>query len=76
MPVAAEQLVAGAIVTGPTPPEPVEILATLPMGSALKSIARGLRTNQLHQPVLDEVQIAQLGVSPSSPSLRSPECPR
>jgi hypothetical protein len=61
---ALERLVAGAIVTGPLLPEPIEVLATVPMGSALKVIARGLRTNQVHQPVLDTEQVAQLLVSP------------
>jgi hypothetical protein len=59
-----EGLEAGAIVTGPLLPEPIEVLATVPMGSALKVIGRGLRTNQVHQPVLDAEQVAQLLVSP------------
>jgi superfamily II DNA or RNA helicase len=59
-----DQLVPGAIVTGPLLPEPIEVLATVPMGSALKLIGRGLRTNQVHQPVLDAEQVAQLKVSP------------
>ncbi len=64
VPTGVEHLVAGAIVTGPLLPEPVEVLTTVPMGSALKLIARGLRTNLTHQPVLDAEQIAQLTVSP------------
>jgi superfamily II DNA or RNA helicase len=59
-----EPLVPGAIVTGPLLPEPIEVIATVPMGSALKVIGRGLRTNQVHQPVLDAGQVAQLQVSP------------
>ena len=59
-----DQLVRGAIVTGPLLPEPIEVLATIPMGSALKVIGRGLRTNQVHQPVLDADQVSQLLVSP------------
>ena len=61
---AEDLLVAGAIVTGPLFPEPIEVLATVPMGSALKVIGRGLRTNQVHQPLLDAEQVAQLLVSP------------
>ena len=64
MTAAFDALSAGAIVTGPLLPEPVEIIATVPMGSALKLICRGLRTNQVHQPVLDADQVAQLIVSP------------
>jgi len=59
-----DALAPGAIVTGPLLPEPVEIIATIPMGSALKLIGRGMRTNQVHQPVLDAEQVAQLVVSP------------
>ena len=59
-----EELVPGAIVTGPLLPEPVEVLAIVPMGTALKLIGRGIRTNQVHQPVLDPDQIARFAVSP------------
>ncbi|WP_437495048.1 protein NO VEIN domain-containing protein [Sorangium sp. So ce1014] len=34
------------------------------MGLSIKLIGRGIRTNQVHQPVLDAAQIAQLTVSP------------
>ncbi len=64
MPTEVSQLIAGAIVAGPLLPEPVEFIATVPMGTALKLIGRGLRTNQVHQPVLDAEQVAQLTVSP------------
>ncbi len=59
-----ELLVPGAIVTGPLFPEPVEVLTTVPMGSSVKLLGRGIRTNQVHQPVLDAEQIAQLSVTP------------
>lgn len=57
-------LVAGAIVTGPLLPEPVEVIATVPMGTSIKLVARGIHTNQVHQPVLSADQVAQLTVSP------------
>jgi hypothetical protein len=59
-----DSLTIGAVVEGPILPETVEILATIPMGSSVKLIGRGLRTNQVHQPILDALQIAQLKVSP------------
>jgi hypothetical protein len=34
----------GSIVRGPTLPEPIEVLATVPMGDSLKVIGRGLST--------------------------------
>jgi hypothetical protein len=64
VPTTADQTVPAAVVTGPPLPEPVEVLTTVPMGSALKLVARGVRKNQVHQLVLDADQIAQLAVSP------------
>lgn len=60
----AADLAIGAIVEGPLLPEPVEVLATQPMGASIKLLGRGVRTNQVHQPVLDAEQIAQLSVTP------------
>ncbi len=53
----------GSIVTGPTLPEPVEVLVTMPMGSALKIIGRGRNTGMTYDPVLTPEQIARLQVS-------------
>jgi len=64
MPAVISDLVPGAIVSGPLLPEPVEVLATMPMGGSIKLLGRGIRTNQVHQPVLDAGQVAQLIVSP------------
>ena len=53
----------GNIVTGPTLPEPIEGLATVPMGESLKVIGRGRNTGMTHDPVLAPAQLAQLTVS-------------
>jgi hypothetical protein len=53
----------GSIVRGPTLPEPVEVLAVLPFGDALKIIGRGVTTGLTHDPVLAPAQLAQLKVS-------------
>ena len=53
----------GSIVSGPTLPEPVEVLATVPMGDALKVIGRGMQTGMTHDPVLSSSQLAELVVS-------------
>ena len=53
----------GSIVRGPTLPEPIEVLATVPMGEALKVIGRGMQTGMTHDPVLTPAQIAALDVS-------------
>jgi len=51
-------------VEGPLFPEPIEVLAVIPMGTSIKLIAKGLRTKTVHEPVLDAGQIAQLAITP------------
>jgi superfamily II DNA or RNA helicase len=53
----------GTVVSGPTLPEPIEVLATVPMGESLKVIGRGRSTGLTHDPVLTPAQLAQLTVS-------------
>ncbi|BBO89900.1 helicase-related protein [Desulfosarcina ovata] len=61
-----EQLKPNAIAYGPVFPEPVKIIAVVPMGSSVKVIAEGLDSGKVHQPVLSPEQIATLEVSPDS----------
>lgn len=56
----------GCLVTGPTIPERIEVLAIVPMGESLKIIGRGLKTGLTYDPVLNSSQIAQLSVSAES----------
>jgi hypothetical protein len=53
----------GSIIRGPTLPEPVEVLAVVPLGESLKIIGRGLRTGLTHDPVFTPRQLALLTVS-------------
>ena len=53
----------GCIVHGPTLPEPVEVLAVVPMGDSLKVIGRGLHTGLTHDPILTPSQLARLTIS-------------
>ncbi len=59
----ADSIRPGSIVSGPTFPEPIEVLATVPMGESLKVIGRGRNTGMTHDPVLTPAQLAQLTVS-------------
>ena len=52
------------IVTGPLLPEPVKIIALVPMGDSVKLIGEGMHSGKVHQPVLTVDQIADLEVSP------------
>ena len=53
----------GSLVSGPTLPERIEVLAVVPMGQSLKVIGRGLKSGLTYDPVLNAAQIAQLTVS-------------
>src|SRR3954454_4276265 len=53
----------GCVVRSPALPEPVEVLAVVPLGDSLKVIGRGLRTGLTHDPVLTPAQLALLTVS-------------
>ena len=59
-----EQLKPNAILKGPIFPEPVQVIVTIPLGDAVKVIAEGLRTGQVHKPVLSAEQLARLEASP------------
>jgi hypothetical protein len=58
------QLVPGVRLEGPLLPEPVEVISTSPMGASVKVVGRGLRTNQVHKPILTAAQLAQLTLIP------------
>lgn len=53
----------GMTVSGPLLPEPVEVLAIVPLGSSLKVIGRGTKTGLTHDPIFSVEQLAQLTVS-------------
>jgi SNF2 family DNA or RNA helicase len=54
----------GVIVQGPILPEPVEVLATVAVGSSVKLIGKGVQTGQLRDPILSPEQVAQLTLTP------------
>lgn len=56
----------GVVVRGPLLPEPVEVITTVPMGESIKLVAKGLRSGQVHEPILSAAQFSQLTVSPTT----------
>src|SRR3954451_12075987 len=62
----SEALRPGAIITGPLLPEPVEVLALVPLGDSTKIIGKGLKTGLVRDPVLTREQLAQLAFAPAS----------
>ncbi|MDH3604867.1 MAG: helicase, partial [Candidatus Tectomicrobia bacterium] len=61
-----EALKPGAVVRGAIFPEPVKVIACVPMGDSLKLICEGLESGRVHQPVLHPEQIYALEISPDS----------
>src|SRR6267154_3226488 len=59
-----EQLKPNTIVRGPIFPEPVQVIVTIPMGTSVKLVGKGLNTNQVHELILNAEQLAQLNSSP------------
>ena len=60
------KLKSGTIVRGPNFPEPVQVIVAVPMGDSLKLIAKGIKTNQVYEPILSAAQLAQLTISPAT----------
>ena len=58
-----EKIKPGITVSGPLIPEPIEVLAIVPMGASLKVIGRGTKTGLTHDPIFSVEQLAQLTVS-------------
>jgi len=52
------------IVRGPILPEPVQVIVTIPMGDSVKLIGKGLRSGQVHEPILSPDQLATLEATP------------
>src|SRR5437773_4404653 len=59
-----EQLKPNVVLRGPLFPEPVQVIVAVPLGEAVKVIAKGLKTGQVHEPVLSAEQLAQLEACP------------
>ena len=59
-----EQLKPNVIVRGPIFPEPVQVIVSIPMGSSVKLVGKGLVTGQVHEPILDASQVATLEATP------------
>jgi len=52
------------VVRGPIFPEPVQIITTVSIGSSVKLIGKGLKTNQVYETILDAAQLSKLTITP------------
>jgi superfamily II DNA or RNA helicase len=60
----ASALKPNLVVHGPIFNEPVQIIALVPLGDAVKLIGKGLHTGKVHEPILTEGQIGALQANP------------
>jgi superfamily II DNA or RNA helicase len=58
-----DELKANVTVSGPLFPEPVQVIVALPMGTSVKLVGKGLRTNRVYEPVLSKEQLSLLTAS-------------
>ncbi len=58
------QLKPNVIVRGAILPEPVQVIIAIPMGESVKLIGKGLKTGQVHEPILNTAQLALLECTP------------
>ena len=59
-----EELKQNITVYGPLFPEPVQVIMAVPMGTSVKLIGKGVRSNTVYDPILGLEQLAQLTASP------------
>src|SRR3982750_2733629 len=59
-----DEIHVGSVVSGPLLPEPVEVLAIVPLGDAIKLVGKGRKTGLVRDPILTRDQLAQLCCSP------------
>jgi superfamily II DNA or RNA helicase len=62
----ADQLKPDKIVRGPVFPESVQVIVTIPMGDAVKLIAKGLSTSRVYELILTPEKIAALETTPDT----------
>jgi SNF2 family DNA or RNA helicase len=63
-----DNLKPGTIITGPFFPEPVQVIAVVPMGASFKIYAKGLETKITHEPILTIEQLALLTLTTDVPT--------
>jgi hypothetical protein len=63
-----DQLKPNVVIRGPIFPEPVQIIVTVPMGTSVKLVGKGLVTGRVHEPVLDSEQVATLDATSENAS--------
>src|SRR5437867_7176391 len=61
-----DQLKPNKVLHGPIFPEPVQVIVTIPMGDAVKIVAKGVNTSRVYEPILTPDQLAALETTPDT----------
>jgi hypothetical protein len=62
----AHELKPNVTVYGPLFPEPVQVIVTLALGTGIKLVGKGVRSNTVYEPILSQDQLALLTASPEN----------
>jgi len=63
-----EEIKANKILRGPLFPEPVQVIVTIPMGSSVKLVGKGVNSGRVYEPVLTRENLASLESTPDAES--------
>jgi hypothetical protein len=61
----AHELQQNVTVYGPFFPEPVQVIIAVPMGTSVRLVGKGIRSNTVYEPILNPEQLALLTASPA-----------
>jgi len=61
----AHELKQNVTVYGPFFPEPVQVIIAVPMGNSVRLVGKGMRSNNVYEPILNPEQLALLTASPA-----------
>lgn len=59
-----EDLKANAVIHGPSFPEPVQVIVTVPIGTSIKVIGKGRQSGMVYEPILNEEQLNNIQLIP------------
>lgn len=61
-----DQLKPNKVLQGPIFPEPVQVILTVPMGAAVKLVAKGINTSRVYEPILTADNLTALQTTPDT----------
>src|SRR6266545_6358323 len=62
----ANELQPNNVLRGPLFPEPIQVIIVVPMGDAVKLVAKGVNTSRVYEPILTPDKLAALETTPDT----------